>query len=377
MFFTKSPGIGGRLRQRISDFIVEELPTASTPSDEYTIFWLEKFNWDAYQAIKAIANALHVSVKRFGIAGTKDKRAVTRQRISVWKISPEQLEKINIKDLRLYNFAKGERINLGNSEGNRFTITIRDIGLTEEETKKRLNKIFSELNEGIPNLFGPQRFGEVRKITHVVGKEILKGNLQKAVKIYLCKVFENEPEDAKKARNYLTKNWGNKESYLKALEIFPKRLRYERAMLDYLHKYPNDFAGALRRLPKRLRKMFINAFQAFVWNKTVTEQTKKLKQQKISLPGFDTKFDLKDPLHRKIIQILKKENIKLKDFKISSMPELGCSGYERDLLLFPKELKLLEISDDEFNSDKLKLIISFELPSGSYATIILKEIIKD
>src|SRR3989344_7178339 len=275
MHFTKSPGVGGRIRQRIEDFKVEEIPIELPTGDEYTIFWMEKFDWDTNRALQVLARRLRVSAKRFGIAGTKDKRAVTKQRISAWRIPKEQFGHANIRGLKFYDFsASSGRINLGMSGGNSFEITIRNIGLAHEETRTRMHALLKELEHGIPNLFGPQRFGEVRAVTQLVGLEMLKGNFENAVKSYLAKVFEGEPDDAKQAREELNIVWGSKQGYLSALESFPFRLTYERQMLDYLSKYPTDFAGALRRLPKRLRKMFLNAVQADIWNKTIIEYLK-------------------------------------------------------------------------------------------------------
>jgi len=373
MKFIKSVGIGGRLKQRIEDFVVEEIPKEMPPGDEYTLFWMEKFNWDTHKAVKEIAKRLHVSFKRIGFAGTKDRRAVTKQRLSIWKIEPKKLEQIKIKDIKLYGFEKSsERINLGDLKGNKFIVTIRDVDLSDNEIKKRLSDIFSELEKGIPNIYGYQRFGEIREVTHLVGKAMLKGNFQEAVKIYLTQYFENEKEDSKEARKLLRDNWG-KEGFKNALQMFPIRLRYERSMLEYLYRLPNDYAGSLRRLPKKLRKMFINAFQAYIWNKTV--ENLEHKQQKIPLVGCDTKLDEKNPIHKRIKMLLEEENITQKNFLMESMPELKTTGSERDFLLMPKDLKLLEIADDEFNENKKKVKISFELPPGSYATVVLNEII--
>lgn len=388
MFYTKTPGIGGRIKQRIEDFVVEEMPPRKSDSnkmDEYIIFWLEKFNWDTNQILKLIAKKLHVSENRMRIAGTKDKRALTRQRVSLCdpdKMLEEKLKAIRIRDIKIYNISRGNRLRLGELEGNRFVITIREISLAEGEIKSRLEKIFEEMGKGIPNIFGPQRFGETRPITGAVGKEMLRNNFENAVKTYLADYFEQEPDDAKKARRFLSENW-NMDGYKKSLELFPYRLKNERSMLGYLCEHPNDFAGALRRLPKRLRKMFLNAYQAEMWNRLAeeyfSEQEKGKKQTvniKIPLVGYDTELDEDNPLHRKILDILKKDKIKLSDFAVKGMPELKCFGSERDFLLFPKGLKLLGIADDEFNAGKKALQISFQLPKGSYATVVLKEIMK-
>ena len=363
-------GVGGRLRQRIEDFKVEEIPKPLPEGEEFTVFWMEKFNWDTNNALKALAKSLHVGLNRFGVAGTKDKRAVTKQRISVWNIPKDQLEKVNISDIKIYGFEKtGKRLNLGDLEGNKFTITIRDIILSEEKIKERLERIFSSFEKGILNLFGPQRFGTTRPITHLVGKEMLKGNFETAVKIYICQVFDGEPDDAKEARNALAEVWGKKEGYLKGLSIFPMRLNYERSMLDYLSKFPNDFGGALRRMPKRLRKMFINAFQSWIFNEVA-----KAEMDTVKLPGYDTKLG-KSAADQKIKKLLESEGIKIEDFRVRGMPELACTGSERKVLLVPKDLKIVDITKDEYNEGKMKATITFSLPSGAYATVVLNKLI--
>jgi len=367
MNYTKSPGIGGRLKQRISDFVVEEIPIPTVPGDEYTIFWLEKFNWDTQKVIRFIARKLHISIKRIGFAGTKDKRALTKQRMSIWKIEPERMEKIDLKDVRISNMSKSKnRIELGDHKGNKFVINIRDVDLSNEVIEKRIKDVFLELEKGIPNLFGPQRFGETRPMSHIIGKHIIRGEFEEAVKIYTSKAYPLEPDDAKEARNFLKENWGK---FKEAMEIFPKRLLYERMMIDYLAQNPSDYAGAIRRLPRKLAKLLVNAYQSYIFNKSF-EFYKKVPEI-IELVGYNTEPD------EIIGKILKEEKIKPEEFSIKHMPELKCSGSDRNTILIPKDLKLLGISDDEFNEGKKVVKVAFELPPGSYATIVLKEIMKN
>lgn len=390
-YFTSSRGIGGRLRQRISDFSVEEIPPQNIlhvqfekklkekkfgPAGEHTIFWMEKFNWDTHQALRALAEKLHASPSRFGIAGTKDKRAITRQRVSAWKISQEQLEKIKIRDIKLYDFEPADKkLQLGDSGGNKFEIITRDIGLGREEIEKMLSETFSQLQNGVPNIFGPQRFGEVRKITHLVGLEILRGDFEQAVKIYLTKVFSAEPEDSKEARKFLSENW-HALGFRAATQKFPARLRYECAICNYLSQKPDDFVGAFKTFPKKLQKMFVNAFQAFIWNECACELwNKKIIVEKIKIFGHETK--LSSALEDKIISdILTREKIKSENFQIKEIRDISSKGGEREFLLKPHDLKILEISDDEFNAGKQKVKISFSLPTGSYATVVAAEIMK-
>ena len=392
MHFTKSEGIGGRLRQRISDFIVEEIPPQNlehekleqklkekkfAPHYKHIIFWLEKFNWDTHQALQAIAKKLHVSPSRFGIAGTKDKRAVTKQRVSAWEISPEQLDKIKIRDIKLYGFEPADKkIQLGESGGNKFEIIVRNSGLTKEEIEENLKKNFSELEKGIPNIFGPQRFGEVRKITHLVGLEVMRGDFEQAIKTYLTKIFDAEPEDSKDARKFLADNW-NVLGFHAACQKFPERLKYEHAICNYLSNKPENFIGAFKVFPKKLQKMFVNAVQAWIWNDAAIELWKrKIFPEYVKIYGHETELSKTEIADKIISNILVREKIKSENFHIAEIKDVSSKGGERNFLLKPKDLKILEIAEDEFNNGKLAAKISFSLPPGSYATVVLNEIMK-
>jgi tRNA pseudouridine13 synthase len=384
MFWTKTAGIGGHIRQRVEDFNVREIPKTK-PVDKdptknvYTLFTLEKWNWDPNLAIKALARALRVSITRFGIAGTKDRRAVTSQRVSVWKVGEERLKEVSVRGLRLSDFQQSsERIVLGDLEGNSFNVTIRRIEIDKQTVEDRLRELANELKEGIPNLFGPQRFGTVRPVTSLVGRALLKGDFEGACRTYIAQVFEDEPDDSKEARNFVNAGWGKKETYLQALETFPERLKFERGMLDWLSKTPTDYAGALRKLPKRLRKMFVNAVQSEIWNAVVSNAAAKgrLEQQELPLPGHDTIFDDKNPLHRELQRVMDEMGIGLADFKLPRAPELATSGSARQVLLIPKDLKVSEVGADDFNEGKMKATVEFTLPAGAYATVVLAELMK-
>ena len=375
-FITSTRGIGGKLRSEINDFQVEETYEESREraNGEYTHFVLEKRNWSTMTAIKAIARTLGVSHKRFGYAGTKDKRALTRQRVAVWRVEPRQLKKVMLRGIKLSDFKKSDqRISLGNVIGNRFKLVIRGIELAEDELEGLLSETAVQLKErGVPNYFGYQRFGIVRPNTHLVGKELIKGNLRKAVMAYLTNPFETEREDAREARRFLQET-GN---YKKALDIFPKRLGYERSMLDALSKNPRDYAGALRRLPKKLRWMFVHAYQGFLFNKIlsrVIEEGMEIKGQKIPLFGYRSSLSegFLGEIEKKILE---EENVFFKDFKIAPMPELSSEGLLRDgnIEVQPN----FKIEKDELNAGKLKCAMEFELQKGSYATVVLREFMK-
>ncbi len=378
-------GIGGKIKTIPEDFIVEEIPKKTEKEGkDHLVFWVEKRNIDTLDVIRILSKKLKVSRKRFGYAGTKDKFAIAKQRISVWDPDGEvekDIRSLDFKRFRVYGFERNGRLNLGDLEGNHFIITIRDIELGKSELEKKLKKIENEIKKGIPNYFGVQRFGGIRPITHLVGLEMLKGNFEEAVKIYVAEPYKGESESVRKIRERLLKNWGDREIYLWALKEFPKKFRYERLMLEYLYKYPKDYVGALRRIPKKMRKLFINAVQSWIFNEVLFELEKEktleeLKNVKIPLVGFDTVLNPKNDVHKKVIEAMKSLEIEKSDFLMKSMPEMKTTGNERNAVIEIKDFKVKEISEDELNPGKMKTVLEFTLPPGSYATVVLEKIMR-
>ena len=208
-FYTKTPQIGGEIKRKISDFLVREITLDGTMLEikcfgagekketekewpknggekEHLILTMEKFNYDMNNAVRIIARVLQVSNKRIGFGGMKDKRAITVQKISVWKPDYEKVKNFNSRyiDLRDAQWSRG-RIELGDLKGNAFEITIRNILMEKHALEATIKNCFKEMQGGIPNFFGSQRFGGIRQITHLVGKEFLKGNTENAVMLYL------------------------------------------------------------------------------------------------------------------------------------------------------------------------------------------------
>jgi tRNA pseudouridine13 synthase len=223
--------------------------------------------------------------------------------------------------------------------------------------------------KGVPNYFGYQRFGTVRPNTHLVGREIVKGNLEKAVMKYLGEPFEGEKRDAYEARAFLDQTF----DFKKALTLFPKRLGYERTLLHFLSEHPKDFAGALRRLPKKLRRMFVHAYQSFLFNKILSkaiENNIEIRGKKIPLFGYESAFSEIGDIEKKVLE---EENIKTENFKINKMPELASKGFSRDASIDIEPIFTLE--KDEITRGT-KCIVEFVLPKGSYATVVLREFMK-
>jgi len=410
-YTTSTKGIGGLIKKRISDFIVREITldgkTLATKSfnenneikqepieipeleseKEYLQLTMEKFNLDTTEATRRIGRILRISPKRIGYAGLKDRRAITSQKISIWKPDINRLKNFKARYITLTEPEwKDKPIQIGDLQGNEFEITIRNIEMSEKELSETTKKCFAEMEtKGVANYFGEQRFGGIRKVTHLVGKELIKGNFEKAIMTYLTHSSEEEKEILE-AR----KNLAETKDFKKGLREFPKKFRYERAIMHHLANHPHDFVGAFQKMPKHLIYLFTHAYQSYLFNMAINERIESglglepidgdiiIEEKYAAGPLFG--FDLKlangkaGEIEKKILE---KEQIKLEDFKVKSFMQVSCSGARKKMLIYPKQTKILEITKDELNQEKLKMKISFKLEKGGYATTILRELMKN
>ncbi len=408
-FTTSTPGIGGKIKQKPTDFIVREITPEGrvlettfekglddaglkvperTDEREFSqlVIEMEKFNLDVNDAVRRITRSMGFSKKRVGFAGMKDKRAVTVQRISLFNPEAKKVDGFKSRYLRLRNPEWGkERVDLGDLKGNRFEVTIRGIGLGEKELRKNLEECFRQMEKGVINYFGEQRFGGIRKVTHLVGKEFVKGEIEKGVMLYLTSVSPEEEENVKDARIELAKT-GN---YSRASNSFPAKYRYERAILHHLCRHPKDFVGAFQKLPRSLRYMFVHAYQSYLFNKIINKRIEEgIGLEKTggdilecgvptaALYGFESVL-AKGKAGKIEGLVLEEEGISLENFRVRQMPEVSSKGSRKQIVLKPEEPKIIATGADELNKGKSLAAIAFSLPKGNYATIILRELMKN
>jgi tRNA pseudouridine13 synthase len=268
-YASDAEGIGGKLRVDPADFVVEEIPLIKKggSSGPYLICRLTKTNWELQHAIKEIAKRLGISHRRIGWAGTKDRNAVTRQLISLYNITADQVAEVWLKDITLEPVGQAnEALSLGDLLGNRFDIMIRNCRPADLETRVRATS--ETVCQAVPNYFGIQRFGATRPVTHLVGEWILRGDYEKAVITYVGLGFPGEPEHVRSIRTAFSET----RDIQAALFDLPPQMSYERAMLHYLFTHPDDYKGALHELPPKLLSMFVSAFQSYIFNCALSQR---------------------------------------------------------------------------------------------------------
>jgi tRNA pseudouridine13 synthase len=436
VYATETSGIGGVIRQSVDDFVVEEVLVdgskaeiekavesrvlgASHFKQRYLLCVLVKRNWDTFIAIRNIAKQLGISQKQIHIAGIKDAKAVTAQHITIEHASMEDTSKVNVKDIEIrpVGYVR-DKLSPYYLLGNNFTIKIKAINYSESAIEKRITETARVLETfgGMPNYFGHQRFGTTRPITHAVGKAIVEGDFEKAAMLFLAKSSVHEHPSSRQARRELQST----HDFKQALQNFPKQLRYERFMLRHLVERPEDFVGAFRRLPIKLQALFVQAYQSYLFNRFLSERIKngfslnkaevgdyvvsversglpmvntakivsaetvaeaneliKAGRMRVALPLIGLKQRVSQGAMGQIErQILEEEDIETESFRVNAIPKISRRGGLRAVAAPIKGFKLNGISACAGNHGECEADLSFMLLRGSYATVLLREIMK-
>lgn len=379
-----------KIKQLYEDFKVIELYdlNALKLKDEekakpYYYFILEKTNYAQIKAIEKVASVFSTSSKLVHFAGTKDKTAITRQLISVYGVNPNTFEdnlkffNENVDDLKLEYIGEFKsRLNLGDNLSNEFFITIRD--LEKKDIQKAKNNIDEILKQGVLNYFDDQRFGYAKN-THIVGKYVLLNEVERAYFEILTSMPDNPKENLVNFIEFIKSNWEqiktqNIDIIDKAIELIPVYLRDEKRGLEHLKKYKNDFPGAFKKIHKKIRTLYINAYQSYLFNETIKLLKSKnliCDYEQLELINKDTKLD--ENIKPLIEELLEKDKLSQQNFKLTSMPELKIRPALRETLIEVKDLKIIEEGKDELNEGKLKIVVNFKLQSGAYATNVVKQ----
>ncbi len=279
------PGVGGVLKARNEDFLVEEQPLYEPAGEgEHVYLFIEKNGLTTMDAVHKIARAMHMHRRNIGHAGLKDKHAVTRQHLSLWlpgvddAVVAEGIERINTHQSRikvLWSDRHANKLRRGHHGGNRFAIRIRDVEPTHVVRAKQILDVLEQ--RGVPNYVGDQRFG-YRQNSHETGRALMLGDYDRVLDGMLGAESPTESEYIQQGRERYRAG-----DFAGALEVWPKALRYDRQLLDALRqgKAPEQ---AVLGMDGSQRAFLVSAWQSAVFNEVLHERVAEGTSDKL-LPG--------------------------------------------------------------------------------------------
>lgn len=377
VYTTIFEGCGGKIKSKDDDFLVSEVLSKNaiqniSADGDYAVYKLKKHGIDTTHSLANVFKKYSLRLKSLGL---KDATAVTEQYVcserklnSIDRISEDKysLERIGFVKKPL---SKKDMI------GNQFKIKITD-------TTKDITK-FNEFDK-ILNFYGYQRFGSKRPVTHLIGKALLQHDYTKAINLLLSFTSEYDSPENTKLRKHLS----DKSNYSKFLDEIPFQMDLERIVVNQMIQ-DDDPKKAIRALPLGIRRFYLQAYQSFLFNKTLSMafidgEDLFLPQQgdvcydkngiigkfsnetgqRLSIPFVGYSYYKKTRFHYQISKILESEEVSPKDFFLKEMQEISSEGGFRN--------SSIKCDDIDITNDWIR----FTLSRGSYATIVMREVMK-
>jgi len=392
------PGIPAAFKRRYEDFRVDEIP-AYEPSGagDHCVFTIEKTGLATMRAVHDIARALGRPARDFGLAGLKDARGVTTQTLSIEHVDPERVRQLEIPRLRVLSVARhGNKIRIGHLRGNRFRIKLRDVAAERVTDVRAVCDVL--VKRGTPNYFGQQRFGH-RGDSWEIGRAILQNDPKTVIDLMLGRPGPHDTGDVLKARQLYETG-----DYAAAARAWPYGLRDCVRACRTMAKSGGKHRKAFFTLDTRLKKLFVSAYQSYLFNKVLAARIDEIDQVRpgdlaykhdngsvfrvedapaelsratafeISPTGpiFGCKMtQAQGPVGELERSVLDAGPVGLSDF--AAVRGMKCHGARR-----PLRFRLMDLEiDTGVDEHGYYVELGFRLDAGCYATMLLREISKE
>lgn len=378
VYSVPSPGIGGRIRDKPEDFVVGEVISdraAGTIREDgggYAVYSLAKRGIDTGHCLADIFRRRRLRLKALGM---KDASAQTTQYVCATSAGagPGRM-----------NAARYDLVRLGYVErpltkrvmtGNRFEIVVRDC-TGDPGTFEGYDRIL--------NHYGYQRFGSRRPVTHLVGRAIIRGDFEEAIRLILS---ETSAFDAASS-NEMRARMADPANHDECLREMPRSMDTERTVLTALRNGGSP-RQAFLRIPLYLRRLYVQAYQSYIFNLTLggaasdgqrlgTPQDGDVcfdgsdrlgkyggdPRQRLAVPVVGYSYYKKTRFNPVISKILSEEGVTPRDFYMKEMQEVSGEGGFRQAMI--------QCSDYTVQGNR----VGFVLSRGSFATVLMREMIK-
>lgn len=391
------PGIGGMIKARFEDFVVEEIPAYPAAGEgTHTYLYIEKLGLTTMQAARDLARGLGVAPREIGYAGLKDSRALTRQWFSVEHVPEDRIRALTLPKIKFLEVTRHtNKIKTGHLAGNRFVLRVRE---SKHDGAAAANAVMQVLaTRGVPNYFGPQRFGG-RGDNWILGRAIVRDDPKDALDQYLGRVTEEDTGVFGEARRAYDAG-----QFARARTLWPYLYRGEHRALTVLEKTPDNFKRAWYSVDLSLKRLFLSAYQSQMFNQVLAGRIAEIDRIKVGDLAFKHNsgavFRVEDAAT---------EQPRCDAFEISptgplfgyrtTMPTGEPGEVEQKLLdaegLTPERFKAIEAFRVKggrralrfrphdwsvkpgMDGDGAYLEFRFTLPKGCYATALLREVLK-
>ncbi|HEX8323919.1 MAG TPA: tRNA pseudouridine(13) synthase TruD [Tepidisphaeraceae bacterium] len=408
-FIQDLAGIGGTLKQRPEDFVVHEMPAyEASGAGEHVMLEIEKTAISTFEAIDTLARRLKVPRRDIGYAGLKDTRAVTRQWLTVrgvdlMAVSEAATDKLKI----LFADKHGNKLRVGHLRGNRFTIKVRDVDPMRVVTLTPALRTLSE--RGMPNYFGPQRFGR-RDRNDELGLAYAKGDADGVLAQLLGRPDDGDNEAERAAR--MAYDAGDLSA---AAKLWPHHARDELTTLNRLIR-TRDAVVVVAGIDRRLTGLWLSALQSRLFNTVVARRIDAID----GLLEGDIAFKHENGASFAVADAaIERPRVEVFDISVTGpligprmmRPQGAARDVERAALadcglehsglmrlydgedgddvralasqLPPGARRPLRVRPDDLRAESgidehgPYIAVSFALPAGSYATVLLRELMRN
>jgi tRNA pseudouridine13 synthase len=383
-----------KLKQQPEDFQVAELTDVNPSAGPFAFYRLEKRGWSTPDALQALRRRWHLDLGRVSYGGLKDRHAQTVQYLTIFRGPPHDLthHKVQVH----YLGQVPQPYTSKDIRANRFRVVLRSLAGNELAAAEQA---LSEVQcGGVPNYFDDQRFGSVEAGGEFMAHALVQGRFEDALRLALASPYEHDRGPQKREKELLRSHWGD---WPRLKQQLPRG--HARSLIDYLVGHPSDFRGAIARLRPDLRGLYLSAYQSHLWNRMLARWLEqhaqpeqllavqlrlgtvpmhrgldavvrdKLTALALPLPSARLKLEADDPRLASVQSVLAEEGLELKQMQVKGLRDVFFSKGERAALCIPAGLQF-EAAVDEKNPGRHAMILSFELPRGAYATLIVKRI---
>jgi tRNA pseudouridine13 synthase len=388
-----------KIKQRPEDFVVREgYRFEPAPEGPVWVYRMDKQKVSTLQALERISKDFAVRRRDLSICGLKDKQGRTEQLVGVRGGALGASEVVQSGDLRLKLIGRtAQPLTSANISANRFEVTVRD--LSDEEAARVAESVAEVQRVGVVNYFDSQRFGFLKHGQGFLAKHLLRGNFEEALKAFLATPSELDRSDDAKVKAFWRDHWG--EWQLRAPQDAGKRYA---PVLRRLREDPKDFKGAFLHIDRRVRAMALFELQSFVWNEgakrylagrvaaaeliglryqagalTFPRSLPRALRDELWSKSFpllapDSTFD-DERVREAALGALRIQGLRLEDLRVPETRQLFFKHEERPLFVVPGKLRMSDPRPDEVNRGRRKVNLSFTLPPGAYATLVVRRVL--